>query len=350
MKMKRIYSFTATMLATAGLLWPATPRAQGADAKTNPTTAAPVNVEKPPSPEEELAELAVKVATDEEENAKPAKDRAWLGVGVEEASEALSDQLGLDAGVGLVVTHVSEEGPAAQAGLKKHDVLVELAGQSLVHPAQLRKLVQARKAGDNVELVFYRSGKKQTGSATLEKAPARLGLFDEGIADENLRELHRRLLELPHSEALQARVKALHESVRQIPSVVRRGIDTELQHGLEQARQAIAQAARAVDRNKDSLRKESSRLKELLESGISVDDNATVVVRSKSQSARSIVKTDDWGTIIIVGPPKLHLTARAKSGKMLFEGDIETPEQRAKVPTDVWKRVEPLLDEKSDAR
>src|SRR5687768_14418226 len=86
----------------------------------------------------------VKVLGDRNDDSAPGKDRAWLGLAAEEASEALGEQLGLDPGVGLVVTHLSDDSPAAKAGLKKNDVLIELAGQALVHPAQLRKLVRAR--------------------------------------------------------------------------------------------------------------------------------------------------------------------------------------------------------------
>src|SRR5439155_1413433 len=82
-------------------------------------------------------------------------------------------------------------------------------GEAVVHPAQSRKLAQARKPGDKVKLVFYRGGKKHTQSATLEPAPAWLGLLDEGGGDEKLRQLHRALLELPQSEALRAQAKAL---------------------------------------------------------------------------------------------------------------------------------------------
>jgi hypothetical protein len=56
------------------------------------------------------------------------------------------------------------------------------------------------------------------------------------------------------------------------------------------------------------------------------------------------VKTDETGTIILVGPPNLRLTARDKDGKVLFDGEIETAEQRAKVPSEVWERVEPLIE------
>src|SRR5437773_11034824 len=201
MKIRRIHSFTGTMLAIASLLWLGAPSAAAADAKTSRSASAGVIVNQDADPEEKVV---VKVVTDEDVDARPAKDRIWLGVGVEEASEALADQLGLDSGVGLVVTHVSADSPAAKAGLKKNDVLIELDGHSLVHPAQLRRLVQVRKPGDKIKLVFYRGGKKHTESAAMEKAAARLGLLDEGLGDEKVRKLHRDLLELPHGEALHA--------------------------------------------------------------------------------------------------------------------------------------------------
>ncbi len=346
MKMRSVHSFTPVPLATAVLLWFGAPQAKAADAKTTHSTAEHVIANKEADPEKQTS---VKVLRGAVEDAKPAKDRAWLGVGVEEASEALADQLGLDAGVGLVVTYVSDDSPAAKAGLKKNDVLIELEGQSLVHPAQLRKLVQVRKPGNKVKLVFYRGGKKHTESATLEQAPARFGLLDD-FDDEKVRQLHRELIELPHKEALQAHSKVLRESLGDLPRVTRLEIDSEIRRNMEAARKALAEAAREGDHNKDSLRVESERLKELLKSGISVDENATVLVRSKGKGkSRSIVKTDDSGTIVVLGPPNLHLTAHDKSGKLIFDGAIATSEQRGTVPAEVWKRVEPLLEEESDA-
>ncbi len=46
---------------------------------------------------------------------------------------------------------------------------------------------------------------------------------------------------------------------------------------------------------------------------------------------------------MLVSNPKLHLTAHDKEGKLLFDGEIETPEQRAEVPRDLWAKVKPLL-------
>ena len=75
-----------------------------------------------------------------------------------------------------------------------------------------------------------------------------------------------------------------------------------------------------------------------------MDDNASVTVRSNGQRVKSVVKSDDSGTIVIVSNPKPHLTAHDKDGKLMFDGEIDTPEQRAKVPPELWEKVAPLLD------
>src|SRR5262245_4544808 len=211
MKSNLISPLTCTLVAASSLLVLATPRTDGADGQSRSATAS-TSIDKAADIEKDVA---VKVVDDDDEDTKPAKVRAWLGVSVEEASEALTEQLGLEPGVGLVVMHVSKDSPAAKADLKRNDVLVELAGHALAHQAQLRRLVQARKVGDELKLAYYRSGKKQTASATLEKAPARFGLLDEDF-DGKLGELHRKMLELPRHETLQAGAKALHDSLRHI--------------------------------------------------------------------------------------------------------------------------------------
>lgn len=214
--------------------------------------------------------------------------------------------------MGLVNTHVSADSPAAQAGLKQNDVLTELAGQALVLPAQLRKLVRARKPGDKVELSYYRAGKKETASVTLDKSPARFGLFDEGgKSPEDMLHLEQALSHLHEipgaasaaaNAAIQAQRKALQEALRNIGPQKAQS-QAEIRRGMAQAREATEEAAHELEHNKGALQKEGPHLKDLLRSGGSVDDNATVVVRSKGKSSRTLVKTDENGTLILIGPP-----------------------------------------------
>jgi hypothetical protein len=84
-------------------------------------------------------------------------------------------------------------------------------------------------------------------------------------------------------------------------------------------------------------------LEDLARMGATVDNDASVTVRSTGRSAKSLVKADESGTITMVRNPKLYLTAHDKDGKLLFDGEIETSQQRDKVPRDLWNKVEPLL-------
>jgi PDZ domain-containing protein len=260
----------------------------------------------------------------------------WLGAAVEEAPEVLTAQLSLGPGVGLVVTYVATNSPAAKAGLEKNDVLVEFDGQPLVHPMQLRKLVQVRKEGDAIKLVFYRAGKKQTVTATLAKTtaglgssenPPVLGQYWEGYAEE------------PRAGA-----KLLLPGTQ---DQVRRSMD-EARRASDQARRAYDQALKTGTNKKEVLASNVEALRKSLEdlsrANVALNKGATVTVRSTGGGMKSIVESDDSGAIVILKNPKLRLTAHDKDGKLTFDGEIETPEQRAQVPPELWKRVEPLLD------
>jgi membrane-associated protease RseP (regulator of RpoE activity) len=276
----------------------------------------------------------------EDQSAHP--DRPWLGVGIEEASEALASQLDLAPGVGLLVTFVAPDSPAAKAGLQKNDVLAGLDGQSLVHPAQLRKLVQVRKQGDTVELAFYRSGKKQTASATLAKAPAGFGLLEDGNASPGtIFTVPRQSHNLPLGDAARNQFKMYLDSLGHL-KIDQQKVQDEVRRSVEQARNAWEKALQNATNAASTAA--AKALKELYRSGLVPDNSASVTVRSTGARVKSIVKTDDAGTIVIVSNPKPHLTAHDKDGKLLFDGEIDTPAQRAKVPAELWQKVEPLLD------
>ena len=268
----------------------------------------------------------------------PHKDRPWLGVSVEEGSEALTAQLGLAPGAGLVVTYVTPDSPAAKAGLEKNDVLAELESQLLVHPSQLRKLIQGRNEGEAIELTFYRAGKKQTASATLGKTPAGFGWFDQ---EHSWKVDMPRIREMIPPKALRDQIEAFRESLEHM-KVDQSKVQGEVRHSLEQALKAL----------QDELQYSSNAawgpaakaLKELQHARSFSEGGSSVTVRSTGQRVKSVVKADESGTIVLVSNPKPHLTAHDMDGKLVFDGEIDTPEQREKVPPDLWEKVEPMLD------
>jgi hypothetical protein len=274
------------------------------------------------------------------------ENTTWLGVSAEEASEVLSSQLGLDRGVGLVVNYVTPDSPAAKAGLQKNDLLVEFEGQSLVVPGQLRKLVQARKEGDEVNLVYFRAGKKETATVTLGKGHGGLELFGEGKNFEfDLHGLRQGLEDLPIRGALREQMQALRESLGNL-KIDQKKVQEELRRSLEEARRAVERALKdTTEGAKAGMGPADKALKELERSEVFINKNPSVTVRSSGNSVKSLVKSDESGTVVIVWSPRPHLTAHDKAGKLLFDGEIATEEQREKVPRNLWERVEPMLDE-----
>ncbi|HEX4794239.1 MAG TPA: PDZ domain-containing protein [Humisphaera sp.] len=94
---------------------------------------------------------------------------AYLGVSAAPLPPALQHQLGLPAGMGLVVEFVQEKSPAADAGLHQYDVLQKLDDQLLINPQQLAVLVRSYKPGDQIKLTIIRDGKKQELTAKLSE-------------------------------------------------------------------------------------------------------------------------------------------------------------------------------------
>jgi DNA-directed RNA polymerase specialized sigma24 family protein len=272
------------------------------------------------------------------------KEVTWLGLSAEESSDALTSQLGLQAGEGLLVTYVATNSPAAKASLQKNDLLIEMDGQELVLPEQLRKLVQMRKEGDQVVLTYYRGGKKQSTTATLGKTKAGFGLFGDGGHLDGLKQLRVRLKDLSTMDGLNDHLSELREELARA-GVDRKNIEVEVRRGVEQARKAIAAAVAQVHGTRGGAPAVPEALEDLARGGVEVDKDATVTIKSRTESVRSMVKTDDTGTYVIVANPKKRLTAHDKDGKLAFDGEIETSEQQQKVPKDVWKEVQPMIEQ-----
>jgi serine protease Do len=81
--------------------------------------------------------------------------RSGLGIAVAELTEEQRDDLGIESGV--VVTQVGE-GPAAEAGIRRGDVLLRFGAKEVQSPEQLRELVAAAPAGKRVPVLINRGG------------------------------------------------------------------------------------------------------------------------------------------------------------------------------------------------
>jgi hypothetical protein len=97
-----------------------------------------------------------------------------LGVQAQKPGATLVEQLDLPKGQGLVVAEVEKDSAAARAGVKQHDILLEVNGKAVPSDVpELRKLLGDVKADAPVDVVVLRKGKKETlKGLTLPEAKA----------------------------------------------------------------------------------------------------------------------------------------------------------------------------------
>ena len=97
--------------------------------------------------------------------------RPWLGVALQQVTPDVADILGLQNQEGAVVAQVVSGSPAAQAGLQKYDVILQLDGQPVKDPNDLVAKVQAMKVGQQVQLQVFRRGQTLNINLVLAEKP-----------------------------------------------------------------------------------------------------------------------------------------------------------------------------------
>ena len=66
--------------------------------------------------------------------------RAYLGVSIQPVTQALAKELGVAIHQGALVADVGEATPAAKAGMRQGDVIVEIGGKKVSSPQQLQEI------------------------------------------------------------------------------------------------------------------------------------------------------------------------------------------------------------------
>ena len=85
--------------------------------------------------------------------------RGWLGVRIQEVTKEIADVENLKKPKGALVASVSENSPAAKAGIKAGDIILEFDGKSVDTMRTLPKLVAQTKVGKRVILKIWRNQK-----------------------------------------------------------------------------------------------------------------------------------------------------------------------------------------------
>jgi serine protease Do len=237
-------------------------------------------------------------------DAKPLEKEkvTYLGVQTAPVGRALAAQLGLPRDTGLVVTAVSESSPAA-AVLKEHDVLTKLDDQLLVDQHQLGVLIRAKKEGDEVTLTVVRGGKETKMKAKLgQHEVPKLAMWEAATPAAGSFQ----------SFALEAPAVA---RLRQLP-----GMDAG----------QMNEVIRVIGNNRGNW---------FGTPGVQVfrrGGGATILDLPKG----NMVYSDDEGSIEVKADDgRRDLIVKDKDGKVLHEGQINSKEDREKLPKEIKERL-----------
>ncbi len=100
--------------------------------------------------------------------------RGWLGVMIQDVNEDLAQFFGLNSASGVLIAEVTDDSPAAKAGLKQGDVLVALNKVPLTNVADLRNKIAMTPPESKVSLELIRDGKTKKISVTIGKQPGNM--------------------------------------------------------------------------------------------------------------------------------------------------------------------------------
>lgn len=210
---------------------------------------------------------------------------AFLGVGVSDAPEVLTEQLKLPQGVGLVVEFTEKDSPAAKAGIQPRDVLHKLNDQILINVAQLATLVRTFKPGETVKVTLIRKGDVTTLDATLVEK------------------------ELPELSSANHQFQFTTTPMPQFTALAPLAAQGQFHINTDDVKVGAAKAPR--------------------------------IIRVGPNSTSKIIKVDDDGLTIQLETKggKKALQVKDAEGKSLFDGAYNTDEEKEKLPAELREKV-----------
>lgn len=101
-----------------------------------------------------------------------------IGVSTMSLTKQLADYFGIADGKGALVTSVSDDSPAAKAGVKAGDVITAIDGEAVDSPGDVSRVINRKKEGD-VSLTIIRNKSQQTIRVTPREGGGFSGTFGQ---------------------------------------------------------------------------------------------------------------------------------------------------------------------------
>lgn len=141
--------------------------------------------------------------------------RTYLGVQLLEITPELREHFGADHDAGVLVAAVSEDGPAANAGVLVGDLLITIEGMEITRNHQVSRQLAHHGEGETVAVGLIRDRRAQTVEATLAARPrSQVDLapmfWTPGEGERRVMRFPNRVLEIEKGDLDEA-VSQLHE-------------------------------------------------------------------------------------------------------------------------------------------
>lgn len=287
------------------------------------------------------------VAPDKAVSQKEPAGVTYLGISTVPPPAALADQLKLPAERCLMIESIEADSPASAADLKAFDVLEKLDDQLIVNSDQLTVLIRMRKPGDEVTLTLIRKGKHL-------KAPVKLGAH-AAVSEEGADVASRA------AAVADVEMDAHPDDIRLIDVGQGRFVE------IDQANQALSDVLTVAEvhnelSDHDYMRRVYLDLTGVLPSAkdaaeFAADDRPDkrkrlvngLLCRPDVISAladKAVLQFSDHEhslTLTTADNGQKRLTAKDRDGKVLFEGPVDTGEQRQQLEPRLAVKVAMML-------
>jgi len=110
--------------------------------------------------------------------------RGWLGILIQDVNRELAESFGMKQPRGAVVLRVLPDSPAAKAGFKVGDVVVEFDGKKIYRSSDLPLAVGQAEIGSKSKVDVIREGKSKTLTVTIAELPPEDELAAQSPATE----------------------------------------------------------------------------------------------------------------------------------------------------------------------
>ena len=97
--------------------------------------------------------------------------RGYMGLVPDDLTNAERAAIGIESGNGILLIDVFADGPAAAAGLREGDVILEMNGEAVFSQRQALLISASTEPGDSVTLLVLRDGKRFEARVTSVERP-----------------------------------------------------------------------------------------------------------------------------------------------------------------------------------